>query len=63
MFYCDLAIFCGVADILGGRSFDVREALPQGGNNILGLVKTQGGLGQVSHAVGVGHSERCYLFR
>src|SRR5579872_1151863 len=57
MFHRDLTVLSGVTNILGGRAFDVGELLLQGGDNVFGFVKAQGGLGKVGDVIRVGHGE------
>ena len=53
----DLAVLRGVADVLGVGADDVGKLLLEGVDDVAGLVQAQRGLGQISHAVGVGHLE------
>src|ERR1700730_8372049 len=59
----DLAILGGIADILRVRAFDVGKLAAQGFDDVFGFVQAERGLGQVSHAVGIGHAQRFNLRR
>ena len=45
------------------RAFNLRETLPQGGNNVLGFIQAEGGLGKICDAVWIGNVERGRLLR
>ena len=53
-----LTIFGGVADILRRRALDVRELLPQGRDDVFGLVETKRGLRKKRDAIRIGHGQR-----
>ena len=57
-----LAIFGGVADVLGGWPLDVRKARLEGGNDVAGLVQAERSLRQVRDPVRIGHGQRLHLF-
>src|SRR4051794_24336743 len=63
MLYRYLAIFGGIADILSGRTLDVREFLAERANDVACLVQAECGLGEIGHAVRIGHRNRLDLGR
>jgi len=50
-FYCNLSILGGVADVLRSRTFNVRELLLQGLNDIFCFVKAERCLSQVCNTI------------
>ena len=60
--YCNLTILSGIADILGGRSFDIWEALAKRSDDVFGFIQAQGSLSEISDSIRIGHSQRVDLF-
>ena len=59
--YCRLSVGRGVADVIGTRRAQRREAFSQDAGDLLGLVDGEGRLHDVGDPLGVGDGESCCL--
>src|SRR3989338_7421827 len=55
LLYRILAILSGIADVLFGRGDHAGKSLAQNPNNLFRVIDAQGGLGENSHALGIGN--------